>query len=205
MLVHYTIKGVKKGHKKYKERQAEKERKILEDRGQLPDIQDPSRELDTTCLAEADSKSDAIVTNIDRSNSTNSASTASALSALDNDPEFQRYMERQKQLYIQQQREQAAPPSYDASIQEMPTSPSPLTASVSHPAGNIAELPESTDISARPVEIGGKQIPDAHQPVEADSTPIVFELPGDLPAIMPESKQSRNNETANHNTKSEDA
>lgn len=199
MIVHYTIKGVKRGHQKYKERQAEKERKLTEAKGQLPDIQDPSQELDTTCLAEADSVKSPMVTDLDRANSTASNSTASALSALDNDPDFQRYMERQKQLWIQSQRQQGVPPSYDASIQQTPTSQynSSLTSTTVHSPALVAELPASTDVSSTPVEIAGKHISDTQQPVEADSTPVVFELPGNLPAIMPESKPKSSTETAN--------
>lgn len=186
------IYGIKKGHKKYKQHQAEKERKLLEARGQLPDIKDPSRELDTSCLAETSSKAQpkTIVTDLNRADST-SASTASALSALDHDPEFQKYMERQKELYIQSHRHPASPPSYDASVQQRPRTPSELSGSTTHPSA-VAELPASTDLSVQPVEIGGQHISDTQQPVEADSTPVVFELPGNLPAILPESKVKRN-------------
>lgn len=248
------IQGIKKGRKKYKQHQAEKERKLLESRGQLPDIQDPSRELDVTCLAEGDSKDPRPSGNLGRTASTGSDSTKSAEEALENDPNFQQYMERQRQLYIQGKANSiSSPPSYDASVQNTPLTAQGQTSSLSpnsthcscheclqssttsplltrHPAdpvhygqvhqgtvhhasanqgsvhgsihrpqhlSYVSELPASIpENTAVPVEIDGRHLSNAQQPVEADSTPIIFELPGNLPAILPESKPTRIPDTA---------
>ena len=145
LAVRYTIKGVKKGHKKYKERQAEKEQKLLEQRGQLPDLQDPSRELDVTCQARLNRQQslDSASTRSIKS----SHSTRSAERALENDPGFREYMERHRILYLQQQQQQAGlPPSYNAVIQEYqsPTPSSQILGGVSPPSATHCYCHECT-------------------------------------------------------------
>ena len=228
LAISYSIKGVKKGHKKYKQRQAEKEQKLLEERGQLPDLQDPSRELDTTCQAvlNRQTSSQAISTRSRKS----SLSTLSAEKALRDDPDFREYMEKHKSLYLQQQREAGQPPSYKAVMQEhlsptpsMYSPPSAASASPMHcschecisrsqrvgsqPSGHHSNFQQHTistfpghettrSVTPRPAtlsltELGDTQTTRTPIPsmVELDDTSMPFELPGNLPAILPPSKR----------------
>lgn len=226
LAVRYTIKGVKKGHKKYKERQAEKEQKLLEQRGQLPDLRDPSRELDVTCQARLNrqqSVDSASTRSIESSHSTRSAERA-----LENDPGFREYMERHRTLYLQQQQQQAGlPPSYNAVIQEhqspnpssqipggvsppsathcychectsrsQSTVPQPVSYRVSqqHPgSGSLPGHGTTESLTPRPAmsELDDTQAARRAAPLitELDSTSTEFELPGNLPAILPLGKR----------------
>lgn len=225
LLIKYAIKGVKAGHKKYKERQAEKEQKLLEERGQLPHLQDPSRELDTRCQAKLDSQKSSDSASIRSSRS--SHSTRSAERALENDPGFRAYMERHKSLYLQQQRQAGLPPSYNAVMQEhlSPTASSYSPPAVASPSATHCSCHEcmSRSQSAVPQPIGHHLSPPyldspslpGHEttrsltprpamtelddtqttrpPVstiaELDDPSSAFELPGNLPAILPPSKR----------------
>lgn len=221
LTVRYTVKGIKKGHKKYKEHKAEKERKMLEERGQIPDIQDPSRELDTSCLAETDLK-------LERSSSSASAgssrSTGSAEKALENDPAFKEYMARHRHIYLQQQRENSQPPSYNSTMQnDLTTSVSihspagtELSSVTSHcschdcvavkrRSGQQSPIPEASTprnsqylLSPQAATTSRSELAPAsplRSPsrtsivIEADSTPLPFELPGNMPAILPNPKE----------------
>lgn len=215
LAVRYSIKGVKKGHQKYKEHKAEKERKLLEERGQLPDIQDPSRELDTSCLAEPDLKRQHSSLSRSRSRSS-SLSQASAEKALENDPAFKEYMERHRSLYLQQHRENGQPPSYDSAMQNRLTSPASRagrssleqSATPSHYQESVATKPYSghnllvpempaphhsqTSLNSLSQshlsELDAGSAANRSVIVEADSSPITFELPGNMPAILPDLK-----------------
>lgn len=208
LAIRYTVKGVKKGYKKYKDYQAEKEEAA---RGTLPDLHDPSRELDVSCQAERT-----------RSNSTESKrlskdsnSTLEAEKALEDDPEFQKYMDKHRHLYLQQQK--SLPPKYEAAIAQnttpisatssgmSPRSPmsesrhctchncmsfsqhtSPVSANETH-VGAIQEMPASTTYCAE-LEVPEIYIHKTPSQQSVDQ-PVIFEVPGDLPAIIPEKKK----------------
>ncbi|KAJ9653555.1 hypothetical protein H2198_007275 [Neophaeococcomyces mojaviensis] len=223
VAIGYSIKGVKKARKSYKKHQAEKEQKLLLERGELPDLQDPSRELDTTCQVDLErTKSNSAIT----SSSTSSASTASAEKALDNDPHFKEYMEQQRALYLHHHRSNPNPPSYN-SVMEDVSSPhssmndsmgrstlSPTSAghcschecvrvnrsSTSRPTTPIPAMPELPTVGTSTIhsgvlttpaisELGNTQIPIMKPTSHHDTTDITFELPGNLPAMLPETKQ----------------
>jgi len=225
LLIEYAIIGVKKGHKKYKERQAEKEQRLLEERGQLPDLQDPSRELDTRCQAKLNRQQSSGSASLKSSRS--SHSTRSAERALENDPGFKAYMERHKSLYLQQQRQAGLPPSYNALMQDhlSPTPSSYSPTGVALPSARhcschecmsqgqsaVPELvghnlsPQYFDspslpghettrsLTPRPAttELGDTQTtrPPVSAIAELDNQSAAFELPGNLPAILPPSKR----------------
>lgn len=218
LAIRYTVKGVKKGYKKYQAHQLEKEQAA---RGIMPDLDDPSRELDATCQAE---RTNTASTEDSRSRSS-SESTRVAEKALEDDPEFQRYMEKHRSLYLQQQR--GLPPAYEAteSRTEMPApiaSPShsspvqpvsalsdgehctchnclatrqshtPISATGSctrgvqelpAPMGAIAEL----DVPEIRVSNSSQIFKSPSSHVEDDNL-VLCEMPGDLPAILPEKR-----------------
>jgi len=224
LAIKYGIKGVKKARKSYKQHQAEKEQKLLTERGQLPDLQDPSRELDVTCQAGLQhNKSSASL-----SSSASSTSTHSAEKALENDPQFREYMEHQKALYLRHHhRSDSNPPSYNTIMEESrnprssthgptsgstlsPTSPGHCSChecirrdsrSTPHPTTSIPmvpELPSSGTSTLYPrvpstpavSELGNSQIPSTKSTSHNDTSDMVFELHGNLPAILPDTKHS---------------
>lgn len=215
LAIRYTVKGVKKGYKKYQAHQLEKEQAA---KGIMPNLDDPSRELDVTCQAERRR------TSTESSRSSNSSkSTLVAEKALENDPEFQKYMDRHRSLYIQQQR--GLPPSYDVALNEsLTTTPS---TSLSSPHQSMSTVPDGEHCTCHNCVVLGHSrspMPDTNmfdsvvpempasttKPAELDvphirinngshilSTSssqddkddlILCEMPGDLPAILPDFK-----------------
>lgn len=216
LAIRYTVKGVKKGYKKYQANQLAKEEAA---KGTLPALEDPSRELDATCQAERKRRNSS---ESSRSRSS-SNSTHEAEKALENDPNFQKYMERQRNLYLQQKR--GLPPSYDAALTEdLTTTSSVSPSSLSHSTPTVSsgdhctchnciairqirspvsatwtctgirqELPAPTIV---PAELDVPQIRinnDGHILNNSSSRNdkddlILCEMPGDLPAILPDIK-----------------
>lgn len=216
LAIRYSVKGVKKGYKKYQAHQLAKEEAA---RGTLPALEDPSRELDVTCQAEQRLRKSS---ESSRSESS-SDSTLNAEKALENDPEFQKYMERHRTLYLQQQR--GLPPSYDAALTEdIERRP---TASLSSPSHSLSVVPSGEHCTCHsciahrqtqsPVSATGtctavrQELPAATTvPAELDVPQIrinkdrhilnnssshddkddliLCEMPGDLPAILPDLK-----------------
>jgi len=200
LAVKLGVKGVKKANKAYKKHQAEKQQKLLLERGQLPDLQDPSRELNTTCQAELSrSKSNS---SLSSSSSTYSTSTAGAETALENDPHFREYMDQQRALYLRNHRNNANPPSYSSVMgdPQSPVSPmsghpgrtilpSELHSTTSHPT--VAELPPSpTTTTTIPRELDSTNMPTIDTTLNSKNKDFVFELPGNMPAILPPPRQS---------------
>lgn len=216
LAIRYSVKGVKKGYKKYQAHQLAKEEAA---RGTLPALDDPSRELDITCQAERKHRDSS---ESSRSKSS-SDSTLDAEKALENDPEFQKYMDRHKSLYLQQQR--GLPPSYDAALTEdLTIKPIVSPSSPSHPISTVPtgehctcrnciasrqvrspvsatgtctgfrqELPGATTIPAEldvpHIRINNDSHIVSNSASRNDKDDLIFcELPGDLPAILPDLK-----------------
>lgn len=128
LAIGYTVKSARKGYKKYQAKKLEKEEAT---KGTLPALEDPSRELGVGYQAE---RSATMSTDDSSSRRSSSESTKEAEKALENDPEFQKYMQQQRSLYLSKTR--GLPPAYDATDAkvEMPTvqSPTQYTQSPTH-------------------------------------------------------------------------
>lgn len=222
----YAYKGIRKSYKKHKAKKQEEQEAT---KGTLPDIQDPSSELDSACLAERSTSRSTQKSTSSRSSS-GSESTKVAQKALENDPEFQAYMERQRNLYLANSR--GLPPTYESSVHHTMPAPahtpihqvsspvqsmsamSPGSESEHCPCHNcmavrqnwtphsaptqckrniIQELP--APMSA-PVELdvpsiqinNGSQTFKSRSSAHEDDGLVLCEMPGDMPAILPERK-----------------
>lgn len=222
LAIRYTVKGVKKGYKKYQAHQLEKEQAT---KGILPDINDPSCELDATCLAQTSCVS---TPQPPRSRSSSDSTLAAAEDALENDPQFQKYMERQRNLYLEQKR--GLPPAYEiidgrAEMAASASSPVELVSAttygshctchncvairqsqrpISSTEGCVyrrqelaAPLPHVAELDVPEIQInnGSQVFGDSSSRMEDDDL-ILCEMPGDMPAILPERRQKAPSELA---------
>lgn len=192
----------KKGRKRYQKHKAEKELKLKQERGELL-LEDPSKELDDSCLAKTQSMST-------HSNDSDSGSELDEQTRreLESDPDFLEYMEQQKKLYLKQQRDKGLPPSYNSVTSESKTSSmysssnsswspvSAMTPQTPHSRQIVQEMEGSDAGSDYSGDIAKRQSqrPDLETIVEADSTPVAFELPGNMPAILPDTDRSKMHE-----------
>lgn len=219
LAVRYTVKGVRKGYKKYQAQKLEKEEAA---KGTRPALEDPSRELDAVCQAE---RSPSRTMRESESRRSSSESTRAAEKALENDPEFQKYMERQRNLYLSRSR--GSPPAYETTVgHEMPapvhspvqhvSSPgnpvsaasdgghcvchncltagqnwTPISTTSSHPP-NVQEMPAPmapiAEMDVPAIQINNNSQRLNSSPSIEDDDLILCEMPGDLPAILPEKR-----------------
>lgn len=219
LAVRYTVKGVRKGYKKYQANKLEKEQAA---KGTIPDLEDPSRELDVACQAE---RSVTTSSKDSESRRSSSESTREAEKALENDPEFQKYMERQRTLYLSRSR--GSPPTYESTVgHEMPAATHTPIQHVSSPVNSVSAVSDSahcvchnciatrqnwTPVSAASPCLNNVQelpapmapiveleVPDIqitnssqifkNQSSHSEDDLVLCEMPGDLPAILPEKR-----------------